>query len=419
MKKDARGLAFESLKKCIKNGKYSNLEVLASLGRNELDTRDRALYTALVYGVIEKTITLDYLIAKYSSRPLDRLDSDTLIALRMGFYQIICMDRIPDHSACDETVKLVPRSSKPYVNGVMRAMLREKDRVQGYIDSAPLSVRYAMPDGIIDIWQKGYGSERTVEILEGFMIKPTMTLRVNTVKITSEELLCHIDGGLHPELDDIIRATGNAEELYGFNEGLFFVQGSNSRRAVKGLDLKPGETVVDCCACPGGKSFSAAIDMKNEGRIYSFDLHANKLSLIKKGAERLGLDIIETDVHNGSSPREELIGMADAVICDVPCSGLGIIAKKPDIKYKDVSDIERLPKIQLDILTASAEYLKEGGRLMYSTCTLNPDENERVTDRFLESHSAYRRAEGYPKTYFPSQTSDDGFFCDLLIKDRK
>ncbi len=414
---DPRRLAFDSLKKCSKDGKYSNLEVLASLSRTELDTRDKALYTALVYGVIEKTVTLDYLLSRYSRLPLEKLDSNTLTALRLGLYQIMYMDRIPDFSACDESVKLVPHSSKSYVNAVLRAAVKNKDGIGAVLDSAPLSVKYAVPREIIDIWQRGYGEEKTLEILEGFMLKPPMTLRVNTLKTSAKELLKHIDGSAHCELPDIIYASGNAETLYGFDEGLFFVQGTNSRRAVSALSLKPGETVVDTCACPGGKSFSAAIDMENRGRIYSFDLHANKLSLVLKGAQRLGIDIINADVCNATSPRTELEGSADAVICDVPCSGLGIIAKKPDIKYKSLSDIERLPKIQLAILTASSLYLKKGGRLMYSTCTLNPDENERVTETFLGSHPDYRRAEGFPKTYFPSQTSDDGFFCDLLIKD--
>ncbi len=414
---DPRRLAFDSLKKCSKDGKYSNLEVLSSLSRTELDTRDKALYTALVYGVIEKSITLDYLLSKYSRLPLEKLDANTLTALRLGLYQIVYMDRIPDFSACDESVKLVPHSSKSYVNAVLRAAVKNKDGIEKVLDSAPLSVKYAVPDDIIGIWRRGYGEDVTLEILEGFMQKPPMTLRINTLKTSVKEFLRHVDGKEHPELSDVVYASGNAEALYGFDDGLFFVQGSNSRRAVAALSLKAGETVVDTCACPGGKSFSAAIDMKNQGKIYSFDLHANKLSLVSKGAQRLGIDIIEADVCNATAPRAELEGRADAVICDVPCSGLGIIAKKPDIKYKSLSDIERLPKIQLDILSASSLYLKNGGRLMYSTCTLNPDENEKVTDAFLLSHPEFKRADGFPKTYFPSQTSDDGFFCDLLLKD--
>lgn len=412
-----RKLAFDSLKKCSKAGKYSNLEVLASLSRNELDTRDKALYTALVYGVIERSITLDYIISRYSKLALEKLDEDTITALRLGICQIVYMDRIPDFSACNETVNLVPHSSKAYVNAVLRAVIRDKDNIDTHLKNAPLSVKFSVPEWIIDIWKKGYGEDKTLEILEGFLRKPRLTLRVNTLKTTAKELLEKIDGEPHPDLPDVIYADGNVESIYGFDDGLFFVQGSNSRRAVAALSLKKGESVIDVCACPGGKSFSAAIDMENEGHLFSFDLHKNKLSLIEKGAERLGISIITTDTHNGTTPREELIGKADAVICDVPCSGLGIIAKKPDIKYKNFSDIERLPKIQLEILTASSRYLKKGGRLVYSTCTLNPDENEKITDAFLSSNTDFHRAEGYPRTFFPEGSSEDGFFCDLIIKD--
>ncbi len=418
MKNDsARALAFESLKKCIKNGKYSNLEVIASLSRSTLDTRDKALYTALVYGVIEKTVTLDFIIAKYSRVPLDKLDDNVITAIRLGLYQIIYMDRVPDFSACDESVKLVPRQSKPYVNAVIRAVLKDKDKIDATVSEAPLSVRYSVPNEIIDLWIRGYGREKTEEILQGFMIKPDMTVRVNQMRITPSELAEKLGGKIHSLHGDMVVASGSAEALWGFDDGMFFVQGTNSRYAVKALGLVEGETVVDTCACPGGKSFSAALDMNNRGRVYSLDLHANKLSLIDKGAKRLGIDIIETAVHNGSSPRQDLVGKADAVICDVPCSGLGIIAKKPDIKYKSIKDIEGLPNVQSRILEASAEYLKPGGRLMYSTCTLNPDENERITEAFLKSHKDFHRAEGFPRTAFPSDVSDDGFFCDLIIKD--
>ncbi|MBE6650295.1 MAG: 16S rRNA (cytosine(967)-C(5))-methyltransferase RsmB [Ruminococcaceae bacterium] len=415
--KTPRELSFESLKKCFKDGKYSNLEVLTNLSRVSLEQRDKALYTALVYGVIEKSITLDWIIDKYSKLPVEELDADTLISLRLGIYQIMYMDRIPAFSACDESVKLVSHKSKSYVNAVLRNVAKNKALLQEQMENAPLQIKYSVPQYIIDIWTKGYGEEKTVEILKGFSVNPPLTLRVNTLKCTAEEILEHIEGHVHPNLPDIIYTSGNAEALYGFDEGKFFIQGSNSRYAVSALKLSPGETVIDTCSCPGGKSFSAAIDMQNKGKIYSFDLHANKLSLVTKGAKRLGIDIIETAELNATKPREDLKGCADAVICDVPCSGLGIIAKKPDIKYKNLSDIERLPEIQLNILNASSEYLKKGGRLMYSTCTLNPEENEKITDEFLKTHKGFHRAEGFPRTSFPTDLWEDGFFCDLIIKD--
>ena len=206
------------------------------------------------------------------------------------------------------------------------------------------------------------------------------------------------------------------ERLYGFEEGLFFVQGTASSLAVKSLAPIPESVVVDTCACPGGKSFAAALSLGNKGKIYSFDLHKSKLGLIEKGAERLGISIIEVESHDARESFGELEEKADYVICDVPCSGLGVISKKPDIRSKKREDIERLPEIQYAILENSVKLLKCGGRLLYSTCTLNKDENERVTDRLLEAHPELERAEGYPVTYFPDGESEDGFFTDIIVR---
>ncbi len=421
MNKSPRAYAFESLKKCASSDKYSNLEVLTRLSGTTLDPRDKALYTALFYGVIERQITLDAVLARYSKRPLTDLDGTALVLLRLGAYQILFMDRVPDFSACDETVKLAPRFLKPYINGILRAVAKDKGEMLRFIATSEPSVKYSTPQWIIDIFEKGYGREGAEAILEGFRKAPPLTLRVNTLKTTGEALIEKIkesgrEARPHPAVPDIIITSGSPETLPGFEEGEFFVQGTNSRRAVLALGAKAGDLVVDACACPGGKSFSVAIDMRGEGEVYSFDLHENKLSLIEKGAKRLGVDIITASKRDARQPDERLMGRADLVICDVPCSGLGIIGKKPDIKYKAVSDIERLPEIQRDILSASARYLKKGGRLLYSTCTLNPLENECITNAFLEENPNFHR-EGNPTTAFPSDLWEDGFFYDILIKD--
>ena len=421
-----RKLALESLLKCERDGKYSNLEVSSLISKNALEPCDRGLYTALVYGVIEKRITLDAIIARFSSKSLDKLDREVLNTLRMGLYQLTFMDRIPEYAVLDESVRLIKAvrlgASAPFVNAVLRSALRNKDSFQEILEGAGESALYAMPEPIIDLWRRGYGEERTTELLRGFSKKPPTTLRVNTLKISSDALFDRlIKSGAsvsrHPSARDIIiLEEGGVEELSGFEEGLFFVQGTSSYTAVNALRLLPDMRVIDTCACPGGKSFSAAIEMKNRGEIFSFDLHKNKLSLIDKGCERLGIDIISASENNANSPREDLIGSADAVICDAPCSGLGIVAKKPDIKYKDISEIERLPALQLGILESSSRYLKRGGRLLYSTCTLNPLENEGVTDKFLMKNPDFRR-EGAPVTIFPSRDFEDGFFYDILIKE--
>ena len=425
--KNPRKLAFDSLKRCEKDGKYSNLEVASRISSNELDPRDKSLYTALVYGVIEKRISLDALVSYFSKRPVESIDREALVALRLGLYQIAFMDRIPMHSACDESVKLVKASGKkalaPFVNGVLRSAVKERESFERILSEAGESALYSVPEFVITLWREGYGEEMTKKLLVAFQKKPPVTLRVNTLKISTEELFEKLkDTGArverHPFAEDIIvLLSGSVEELFGYDEGYFFVQGTGSYMAVKALSPKAGERIIDTCACPGGKSFSAAVEMKNKGELFSFDLHKNKLSLIEKGAKRLGIDIIHADENNANCPRSELLGTADGVICDVPCSGLGIIAKKPDIKYKDFEDIKRLPEVQRSILQNSVRYLKNGGRIVYSTCTLNPDENERVTDAFLRENEGFHRAEGYPVTVFPMDGYEDGFFYDLLIKD--
>ena len=195
--------------------------------------------------------------------------------------------------------------------------------------------------------------------------------------------------------------------------GYCFVQDLSSQTAVKMLAPRADELIVDCCSCPGGKSFGAAIEMQGRGKIYSFDLHKNKLSLVEKGAEKLGIEIISTAERDGRTPDPELIEKCDRVICDVPCSGLGVIAKKPEIRYKELSDIERIPEIQYAILSASAGYLKTGGRILYSTCTINSAENEEITERFLAKNTGYRLIER--KTFFPTAQSD-GFFAAVIEK---
>ncbi|MBQ7898077.1 MAG: 16S rRNA (cytosine(967)-C(5))-methyltransferase RsmB [Clostridia bacterium] len=419
---NVRKLAFDSLKRCEKDGKYSNLEVSSLIVRSNLDPRDKGLFTALVYGVIEKRITLDALISEFSDKPIEKLDSDVVIALRLALYQLTFMDRIPPHAAINESVELVKatphKASAPFVNAVLRSALKSKDRFDEILEKKGKSAIYSIPDWIIELWEKGYGGEKTERLLCGFLSSPPVTLRVNTLKITAEELLEKLQDKVipHPAAPDIlILQGGSVEELDGFHDGLFFVQGTSSYTAVRTLSPKGGERLIDVCACPGGKSFSAAIEMGNRGEVLSFDLHKNKLSLIDKGAKRLGIDIIKSDENNANIPKEELLATADKVICDVPCSGLGIIAKKPDIKYKDKKDIERLPEIQLSILKNSSRYLKKGGRLLYSTCTLNPDENERVTDAFLRENPHFKRV-GEPTTIFPGTDFEDGFFYDILEK---
>lgn len=416
----ARSLALDSLVALERDGKFSNIEVNSSIKKNQLSDADRNLYTRLVYGVTEKRITLDWIIRDYSDKPVESLDCDVLNALRLGIYQLVFMDRIPEHAAVGETAGTVRKSKTGYVNAVLRSFIRggkkytlpDKDEYIKY-----LSVKYSMPEELCMMFNSAYGKgEGGVEPLLCALNSERKTcLRINTLRIGVEDAVRRTGGeksGFAP--DTVLVESLGPDIREGIDEGLWFVQDEASRMASSFLGAQPGETVIDTCACPGGKSFSVAIDMKNTGCLYSFDLHRNKLSLIKKGAEKLGLSIIETEERDARQPKKELVGKADRVLCDAPCSGYGTISKKPDIRYKDFSLCKKLPDIQYDILCGASEYVRSGGVLVYSTCTLNPAENEGVLNRFLENNSDYSLENS--RTFLPHVDGCDGFFAATMRK---
>lgn len=239
---------------------------------------------------------------------------------------------------------------------------------------------------------------------------------MNTLKISEDKLMRQLEnsGCGCERRDGFLSVTvGASAALSHVDEGVFYVQGYASQYAVRMLDAHEGETVIDVCACPGGKTLGAAIDMKNNGRIYAFDIHENKLSLIEKAAAKANITIIETGINDGRKPKAELSGVADRVICDVPCSALGVIATRPEIRYKNVSDLSALVETQYRILCASAEYLKKGGTLVYSTCTFDKNENSLQIKRFMNEHGGFTVAE--EKQFLPDGTAD-GFYCCKIIK---
>ena len=422
----ARETALITLKKCMKSGQYSNIALDNALKKSELHDSDRALAAALFYGVIEKKITLDFYISRLSSRPLDEIDEDILEILRLGIYQLAFLDRIPDHAAINETVSLAPAKKRGFVNAVLRSYLREKDKIElptGAVER--LSVKFSVCEELAQKFVSIYGYERAEKILAGFSHAGGTTLRVNTVKTTVDELCDKLSAEKTRLSPYGLYVKGQISELFGFDEGLFYVQDEASQIAAASLDACEGETVIDVCSCPGSKSFGAAMDMKNRGKIYSFDLHANKLSLVESSAKRLGIDIIETEARDARNPREELIGKADRVICDVPCSGFGVLGKKPELRYKDPAVSCGLPAIQYDILEASARYLKMGGTLVYSTCTVFPEENEENVNKFLGSHPDFAlspfsvgnfECKTGMQTFLPDEFPTDGFFVAKMVK---
>ena len=418
----SRSLALKSVAAWRKNGKYANLEVNASLDRADLSPADRALYTAMVYGVVERAVTLDHIIAGLSSRPMDKIDAQTLAAVELGLYQLLYLDRVPDHAAVDETVAACPRESKSFVNAILRSFIRRGKKFD--LPSDPderISVEYSMPIPLVRFFNEAYPG-RAEAIAKAFLSRHRTALRINTLRTTAEECLASLGGAAEasPYCDDMLFYSGDAETMRdGIDRGLWFVEDTASRLAVKVLDPKPGTLLCDVCAAPGGKSFSAAIDMENNGTVRSFDLHENKISLIRSGADRLGIKIITAEANDARNPRGDLVGKADCVLCDAPCSGLGVIGKKPDIKYKDLAEAMRLPQIQSDILDSSAKLVRPGGTLVYSTCTLNPAENEGVFAAFIGRNpdfvpedftAAGKSGRSGMLTFFPDEGEYDGFF---------
>ena len=422
-----RRAALDSLIAAERDGRYSNLEINASIGRSDMTPADRGLYTRLVYGVIERRLTLDHVIGKFSKIPPAQLDDDVLNALRLGLYQLLWMDRVPDHAAVSETAALVQKSKVGYVNAVLRTFLRAGKQI-AYPPVTDFyrycEVKYSVPAETVRFFEEscGVAREETEEFLAAMNREPHIALRVNRLRLTAEEAAAKCGGAVSESAPDIVLTDALDDTVKaGLADGGWFVQDEASRIVSAALGAQPGETVVDSCACPGGKSFSIAIDMHNEGAVYSYDLHKNKLSLIEKGAEKLGITVIRTEARDARKPDEALAGKADRVLCDAPCSGLGVIAKKPDIRYKNLDDIARLPEIQYGILCGASTYVRPGGVLVYSTCTVNRAENEDVVNKFLAEHEDFTLDDdtylpGGMRTFMPHRDGCDGFFGAKMIR---
>lgn len=438
---NVRRLALETLSKCESAAQYSNLALDARIKKFNITGDDRSLFTVLVYGTIEHKLTLDYYIDTLSSIPKEKIEPSTRNILRLGLYQIIFM-RTADHAAVNETVALAPQRSRGFVNAILRNYLRKKDSiVLPDKDKNPaeyMSVAYSFPKETCEKFISVFGTEETEKLFSAMNETPNMTLRVNTLKISREELLEKLlRNGIKASLTEISPFGIKLEEGVSYSEletlckGEFFVQDEASQVAAVALDAKSNMRVIDMCSCPGSKSFGAALTMQNEGEIFAFDLSKSKLPLIASGAERLGISIIKSDVHDGREFIPELENTADRIICDVPCSGFGVIAKKPEIRYKDIGSAAALPEIQYGILCSAARYLKKDGIMVYSTCTVLPEENEMIIERFLSEHPDFEAlplnigrisaecglsAEGGMITLLPHVHGTDGFFICKLTR---
>ena len=429
-----RKLALDLLMKYEVSETYINLALSSHLA-DGLKREERAQLTALLYTTVERKLTYDYYISAISGRSPQDIDPYTKNVLRLGICQILEMNSVPDFAAVNESVKLARNKGEAgFINALLRSVVRQKDCLPLPREDKNyrryLSVKYSFPLWIVKTFDKLYGREETERLLKCYNENKYTDLTVNTVKTTAEELrLALLEKGI--ETTSSVSAchsvripkSVNPEHLPGFAEGHFFVQDGACVISALALDPKGGDKVIDVCSCPGGKSFITAILMGGEGEIHSFDLHESKLSLIAEGAERLGIDIIDIDCVDATEPREDLFGKADKVICDAPCSGLGVLGKKPDLRYKTEESVSELPSLQLSILKESAKYLRVGGELLYSTCTLRREENEEVVEKFLECNPKFTKTDFNVEnissidgmmTLVPHVHNTDGFFMAKL-----
>lgn len=422
--KNARFVAAKALVGVEAEGGYSNLVLKNAFSEYGLSPADRSLAAALFYGTLDRKITVDYILNGLLKKGIKSVKPFTAAVLRISVYQLLFMDRIPESAAVNEAVKLIKGSREQYnaglVNAVLRNLIRNGADLPEGEDTAALSIRYSCPERIIESFCEDYGRENAIRIIKASLEEPPVTLRVNTIRVTPARL-CEILGGEGVEAkeipdEDAVAVSGGIDiaSLESYRQGLFFVQDLACQRSIKKLDPKAGERILDLCAAPGGKSLTAALLMKNQGEIKAFDLYEKRAELISRSAERMGLSCISTDCADAEifNPR---LGKFDAVICDVPCSGLGVLRRKPEIKYKDFGESELVPleAAQRKILDNAAKHTAAGGRLIYSTCTLRKAENEEQIKSFLDRNGTF--AVQYEHTYFPFIDGTDGFYCAILV----
>lgn len=433
----ARQVAFLTLLKIEKDKAYSNIALDSAVKAYSLDSTDCAFISRLVYGVTERKITLDFVFSKFLKQPIKKLKPELLVILRLGTYQILFMDKIPDSAAVNESVLLAKSNKCDFATGLVNAVLRKvsengKSILESLEGEERVSVLYSAPLELVKFLNYHYNEENAEMILKSALNAKEITIRVNTLKTTDDELI-----GILKEENVVAKKTflknaliletnGAIYELSAYKNGLFYVEDISSQICVSELGLKENDKFIDICSAPGGKSFTAAQYMNNKGEIYSCDIHSHRVELIKSGALRLGLTCIEP-IENDATVFNEGFINADCVLCDVPCSGLGIIGKKPEIKYKSLDETKELIPIQKQILSTASQYVKKGGTLIYSTCSINPNENRKVCDWFLKENNEFETIkvapdiercidEGDYLTLTPHINNCDGFFIAKFIR---
>ena len=435
----ARETALNALIACRKEGAWSNGVLKDYILRDRLDRRDAALATRLCYGVLQNRNKLDFYLKQLLTGKIRDLHPVIHDILHLGLYQIYELDKVPDNAAVSESVDLAKKYCKKQrfapglVNGVLRSAVQTKGSLK---EPKSLEDIYSHPWPLISLLRDYVGRDRIEMMLRANNDTPATVIQVNPLKTTAGELTEKLQtegvtAQPHGWLKDclVLSNTGALEQLHSFKEGLFYVQDAAAKLSVLCAEI-PAEdlNILDCCAAPGGKSFAAAMALGGKGHITSCDVHAHKTGLIANGAQRLGLTNITARQQDATQDVPQWHGRMDVVIADVPCSGYGIIRKKPDIRYKNPADMADLPRLQLQILKKQAEYVKPGGLLLYSTCTLVRAENEGVVEAFVAEHPEFTAEplplpDNFPKNesgmlaLVPGEYDTDGFFiCRLRRK---
>ena len=430
----ARKTALKALIACRRQGAWSDGALKELLAQDRLSERDAALATRLCYGVLQNRMLLDFYVDAFLSTPRSKLQPITEDILRLGAYQLTMMDRIPASAAVNESVELAKQYVNPGAARLVNGLLRSMSRAEQLPEPDSLAVRYSHPQSLVDLLAAELPQEELPALLAAHNETQPICVQVNPLRADAQQIREELEARgarftPHPWLEGCftLSGAGNLEQLDLFREGKLFVQDAAAHLAALAGELEPGMQILDCCAAPGGKSFAAAIQAKDQASITSCDIHPHKIRLIEAGAKRLCLGSIHAMVQDASKRREDWLEAFDLVIADVPCSGLGVIRKKPDIRYKDLSAIGRLPQVQRAILEVQAGYVRPGGQLVYSTCTVLRRENEDVVRAFLDEHPEFH-LEPVPVpqgldapnegmlTLWPHRHGTDGFFISRMRK---
>ncbi|WP_010252404.1 16S rRNA (cytosine(967)-C(5))-methyltransferase RsmB [Acetivibrio cellulolyticus] len=442
-----RETALKILYDINKSGAYSNIALNKYLEDKALSGLDKAFITELVYGTLKWRLSIDYIIDQFSSVKINKLSPWILNILRLGVYQIVYMSKIPESAACNESVNLAKRyghsASSRYVNAMLRNVARSKNKIV-YPDRnkdliSYLSIKYSHPDWMVKKWLDRFGESFTEELLKSNNETAPLTVRVNSLKTTREELENTLkkegfetESAKYIENALTINNPSSLTKMEAFVKGFFQVQDESSMMVGRIFDPKPGEFIVDVCSAPGGKTTHIAELMGNRGQIIARDIHEHKIRLINEASSRLGIDIIKAEIFDASEQDASLTDKADRVLVDAPCTGLGIIRRKPDIKWaRNSNDLNEIVKLQEKILNASSKYVKPGGVLVYSTCTIEPQENEEMVKKFLKDNKEYTMEDiskqlpdglvkdttkdGYIQLY-TNRDGIDGFFISKMRK---